>query len=66
MSKIKVERSTGLRKVKTAEVGSKGRGRPLAELVEKIERADPDLTSERRLSRPQRGDCRVPPCGLEI
>lgn len=48
--KIKVKASTSSRTATLAKVGSKGRGRPLAELVKKIERANPHLASDRGLS----------------
>jgi DNA-binding XRE family transcriptional regulator len=50
MSKLEIERSANRRDVRPAKVSSKGRGRPLSELVEKIERAAPDLAREKKLS----------------
>jgi DNA-binding XRE family transcriptional regulator len=50
MSKLKVETSTKRRETTPAKVGSKNRGRPLADVLEKMEHADPHLTAERGLS----------------
>jgi DNA-binding XRE family transcriptional regulator len=50
MGTLKVKASNKLRKTTPAQVGSKGRGRPLADLVEKIERTNPNLASDRGLS----------------
>ncbi|MDB6097576.1 MAG: late embryosis abundant protein [Gammaproteobacteria bacterium] len=48
--KIEVEVSNRPRNTTPAKITSKGRGRPLADLVQKIERAKPDLASARGLS----------------
>ncbi|WP_092302498.1 helix-turn-helix transcriptional regulator [Bradyrhizobium sp. Ghvi] len=50
MVKLKVKKSHERRPQAVAEVSSKGRGRPLADLVEKIEHADPGLATEKKLS----------------
>jgi len=50
MGKLKVEASNERRSTTPANVGSKGRGRPIADLVEKIEHADPRLASAAGLS----------------
>ena len=50
MGKIKVEATDRRRSTTPAKVGSKGRGRPLADLVEKIEHTNPHLASDRGLS----------------
>lgn len=50
MSELSIRRSPRRRLVKPATVTSKGRGRPLSMLVEKLERSSPDLTREKKLS----------------
>lgn len=50
MGKLKVEASNERRSTTSAKIGSKGRGRPIADLVEKIERADPRPASAAGLS----------------
>ena len=50
MGKLKVEASNERRSTTSAKIGSEGRGRPIADLVEKIERADPRLASAAGLS----------------
>ncbi|RXG87330.1 helix-turn-helix transcriptional regulator [Bradyrhizobium zhanjiangense] len=50
MVKLKVEKSRERRPQAVAEVSSNGRGRSLADLVEKIEHADPNLSAEKQLS----------------
>lgn len=50
MSKVDVERSANRRDVRPAKVGSKGRGRPLSDLIKRIESADPALAREKKLS----------------
>lgn len=50
MGKVKVEAATRRRKTPPAKVGSQGRGRPLANLLARIEDDDPHLTAEKGLS----------------
>ncbi|WP_206692808.1 hypothetical protein, partial [Pseudomonas aeruginosa] len=50
MSKVDVERSANRRDVRPAKVGSGGRGRPLSDLIDRIENADPNLVHEKKLS----------------
>ncbi|RXG95244.1 helix-turn-helix transcriptional regulator [Bradyrhizobium zhanjiangense] len=50
MVKLKVEKNRERRPQAVAEVSSNGRGRSLADLVEKIEHADPNLSAEKQLS----------------
>lgn len=50
MGKIKVEAATKHRNTPPAKVGSKERGRPLANLLARIEDNDPHLTAEKGLS----------------
>lgn len=50
MVKLKVEKSRERRLRAVAEVSSKGRGRSLADLMEKIEHADRGLAAQKNLS----------------
>lgn len=50
MSKLEIERSANRRDVRPAKVSSHGRGRPLSDLVERIERTHPALAREKGLS----------------
>jgi DNA-binding XRE family transcriptional regulator len=50
MSELKVERAARRRFVQPAKVTGKDRGRPLSILVEKLERSNPGLTREMKLS----------------
>ncbi|WP_314951951.1 helix-turn-helix transcriptional regulator [Bradyrhizobium lupini] len=50
MVKLKVDKSHKPRVRAVAEASSKGRGRSLADLVERIERADTSLAAEKELS----------------